>query len=325
MLGWIFCIILIVPLVFFCLKYNEKKQLDREEENQLKTSVALLKQERNQLQTDIDYLNEKSDIAIERYNNSLKDKSQELDNYFKAQKSRQQQILDEDLEQLENYLNEKKYNVETEIKAIEHTYLNKKDELEKDYQQYEDTICAQIKDYMNKLNDSQQLYESVLAPIRQYEKDQQEKLFYTVQIPEEYQPDINYLLNTVAPQMRHPDIISKLIWSEYIKPYLDEAFKRIGINADAGIYKITNIQDNKSYIGKGVDIKKRITDHFKGAIGIKSIADQAIHHAMLEQGLWNWAIEAITYCDKDQLSELEKYYIEFFKTQEYGYNKKGGG
>ena len=325
MLGWIFCIILIIPLVFFCLKYNEKKQLDREEENQLQTSVALLKQERNQLQTDIEYLNEKSDIAIERYNNSLKDRSKELDNYFEAQKSRQQQILNEDLEQLENYLNEKKYNVEIEIKAIEQTYLNKKDELEQDYQQYEDTICAQIKDYMNKLNDSQQLYESVLAPLQQYEKEQQERLFYTIQIPEEYREDINYLLTVVNAQVKHPDIISKLVWAEYIKPYMDDMMKRVGIKDDAGIYKITNIDSGKSYVGKSTNVKKRLQDHVKSSVGITSIADQFVHHEMLKTGLWNWTFEIITYCDKDKLSELEKYYINFFKTQEFGYNRKEGG
>ena len=45
----------------------------------------------------------------------------------------------------------------------------------------------------------------------------------------------------------------------------------------------------------------------------------------LKEGFWNWLIEIITYCDKDKLNELEKYYIEFFKCQEFGYNKTGGG
>ena len=43
-----------------------------------------------------------------------------------------------------------------------------------------------------------------------------------------------------------------------MRPYLDSACKRIGINNEPGIYKITNINDNKSYIGKSTDMKKRI-------------------------------------------------------------------
>jgi len=73
--------------------------------------------------------------------------------------------------------------------------------------------------------------------------------------------------------VQHPDIISKLIWAEYIKPNLDETFKRVGIEAKPGIYKITNIDSGKAYIGKSTDIKKRIADHFKSTVGIKSIAD----------------------------------------------------
>ena len=66
-----------------------------------------------------------------------------------------------------------------------------------------------------------------------------------------------------------------------MRPYLDAACKRIGINNEPGIYKITNINHNKSYIGKSTDIKKRIAEHFKAAIGISTIAWQAVHDAML--------------------------------------------
>ena len=49
------------------------------------------------------------------------------------------------------------------------------------------------------------------------------------------------------------------------------------------------------------------------------------HHAMMEEGLWNWTFEKICDCDKDQLNEKEKYYISFFKSQEWGYNVASGG
>ena len=168
-------------------------------------------------------------------------------------------------------------------------------------------------------------YEALLAPLQQYEKEKQEKLFYTIQVPDEYKQDIDFLLTTVSQKVQHPDIINKLVWAEYVKPYIDETFKRVGIIDEPGIYKLTNLDSGKSYIGKSTNIKKRIIDHFKSSIGIKTIADQTVHHAILETGFWNWSIEYIIYCDKDQLNELEKYYIEFFKSQEFGYNKNAGG
>ena len=46
---------------------------------------------------------------------------------------------------------------------------------------------------------------------------------------------------------------------------------------------------------------------------------------MLEEGLWNFTFEKICYCNKEELNEKEKYYIEFFDTTNYGYNIKAGG
>jgi len=73
--------------------------------------------------------------------------------------------------------------------------------------------------------------------------------------------------------VQHPDIISKLVWAEYVKPNLDNTFKRIEIKAEPGIYKLTSLENGMSYIGKSTNVKNRIQDHFKSSIGIKSIAD----------------------------------------------------
>ena len=155
--------------------------------------------------------------------------------------------------------------------------------------------------------------------------EKQERLFYTIQLPEEFHEDIEFLLTTVAAKVQHPDIISKLVWAEYVKNYLVDTCKKVDIREEPGIYKLTSLINGKSYIGKSTNVKRRIQDHFKSVVGIQSIADQAVHHAILKEGFWNWTIEVITYCDKDQLNDLERYYIDFFKTQDYGYNRNAGG
>jgi len=81
------------------------------------------------------------------------------------------------------------------------------------------------------------------------------------------------LLTTVAAKVQHPDIISKLIWAEYVKPNLDATFKRVEVKTEPGIYKLTSLENGKSYIGKSTNVKTRIADHFKSSVGIKSIAD----------------------------------------------------
>lgn len=256
--------------------------------------------------------------ARDEYQHLVNDRMKEIDQLMDEQRQRRQESLDETFK-------EKKAVLESELDKT----LKECDRQAEDAKKW---MTNQIEEAQEKIKEYQLLEEqqrerflSVREPLLQYEKDRQAKLFYTIQLPEEYHEDIEFLLTTVAAKVQHPDIISKLVWAEYVKPYLDDTFKRIEIKAEPGIYKLTNLDSGKAYIGKSTDIKKRIADHFKSSIGIKSIADQAVHHEILKTGFWNWSIEAITYCDKDKLSELEKYYIEFFDTQTFGYNRNAGG
>ena len=275
------------------------------------------------------YSDERVAQAEEKYNNLLRkykeesSKSQEeLDKFFAAQRNTRQSELDTEFENLRR-ANELKLRSE---------FVNQKtqldDALAKELERVEKTKEAAIHSQDSILADTQfqqQRFEALLEPLKKYEMDKQALLFYTIQVPDEYKEDINFLVTTVSQKVQHPDIINKLVWAEYVKPYLDETIKRAGIEDKPGIYKITSIETGKCYVGKSTNIKKRIQDHFKSAIGISTIADQAVHHEIWRSGFWNWTIEPIIYCDKDELSDLEKYYIDFFKAQEFGYNRKGGG
>ena len=256
--------------------------------------------------------------AEQRYNSIVNERMKEVDDIIEDTTKRR-------MEQLRETCEEAKSKYELQLKEYEEKRLKQTEDIkasciEAENQYFEE--CKKIKEDTEHLR---QQYEALLEPIKQYLKDKQEKYFYTIQLPEEFREDIEFLLTAVAAKVQHPDIISKLVWAEYVKPNLDNTFKRIEIRPDAGIYKLTSLETGMSYIGKSTNVKNRIADHFKSAIGIKSIADQAVHHAILKEGFWNWQIEIITYCDKDKLSELEKYYIEFFKAQEFGYNKNAGG
>ena len=310
--------ILIIIIIVLVILLTRKRTLDQSEAIALKNEVKQLQKDIEKNEDDLSDIMVKLEFEEAKYKKLV---NEELNNVNKIiEDTKNQQEI-----QLQNYLNEKKQNIEAEIISIENKYAEKELQLVNEYSENVASITQKIDEYMNKLNDSQQLYESILGPLKQYEKDQQEKLFYTIQVPEEYREDINYLLTVVNAQVKHPDIISKLVWAEYVKPYMDDMIKRVGIKDEPGIYKITHINSGKPYIGKSTNVKKRLQDHIKSSVGISSIADQFVHHEILKTGLWNWTFEVITYCDKDKLSELEKYYINFFKTQEFGYNRKEGG
>ena len=256
--------------------------------------------------------------ARDEYHHLVNDKMKEIDETIEAQRQKRERELNQALEEKQNYYN----------KILEDTInrCNLQNDTVKEASEIKwREAMEQIEQYNKSITQAKERFESIEHTLAQYEKDKQAKLFYTIQLPDEYKDDIEFLLTTVAAKVQHPDIISKLVWAEYVKPNLDDTFKRIEIKASPGIYKITNIDTGKCYIGKSTNVKTRIADHFKSSIGIRSIADQAVHHAILKEGFWNWAIEVITYCDKEQLNELEKYYIDFFKAQEHGYNKNAGG
>ena len=176
-----------------------------------------------------------------------------------------------------------------------------------------------------KLSKYQNYYCSILEPVRALEREKDEMLYQTIQISEENKQDIAYLLNDVLPVLRHPDILCKLIWSEFIQKPMNEMLARNAIEEVCGIYKITNIENKKCYIGKSLNVKKRLQDHVKGALGIRTISDQKIHREMAREGIWNFRFELLCECEKEELSEKEKYYISYFDSQKYGYNVASGG
>ena len=338
-MGWIVSALLVIGIVVFYFWYSKTKenlahQLARyktigQEVHDLEIQQASLASSIQHQKADIAELDKKSDMAIERYNHSVKDRTQELENYLASIKKRRLDVLNADMDQLETEMR-------TSYERQQQIYKDKLAQVEKDC--YEragvvsdaaDQVIAncqnKVNEYEAQVENAKARYETLLSPLMQYERDKMAKLYYTIQLPEEYHDDIEFLLTTVAAKVQHPDIISKLVWAEYVKPNLDDTFKRIEIKDEPGIYKLTNLDSGKCYIGKSTNVKKRIADHFKSSVGIKSIADQAVHHAILKSGFWNWTIEVITYCDKDKLNELEKYYIDFFKAQEFGFNKNTGG
>lgn len=146
-----------------------------------------------------------------------------------------------------------------------------------------------------------------------------------IQLSTEDQEDINLLLKEIVPRIRRPDVLRKLIWTEYVQKLANDMLNNVVPQDCSGIYKITHLPDKKCYIGRAVSVRKRLTEHVKSSLGVGTIADQAVHHAMRDNGLHNFIFELVEECDKDKLPEREKFYINFFQQQNWGYNKNVGG
>ena len=329
-MSWVISGILLVIIIVLYAKRPQQITINRREAEQYQKELEQLRNEKQKLAEDIkensealinDYQEKIFEIQA-KYREALNKKTEDLNSYFENQKQFRQSEMDTDFERQERERKESldqrmKIMVQQAQETVNKAEMDARAEIERWNKAKEDIAAETIF--------QEEKFESLLAPMRQYEMEQQERLFYTIQVPDEYKGDIDFLLNSVAPKVKHPDVINKLIWSEYVKPYIDSTFKRVGIEDKPGIYKLTSLINNKCYIGKSTNIKKRIADHIKSVVGISTIADQAVHHVIADEGYWNWTIEPIIYCEKEQLNELEKYYINFFKAQEYGYNKRDGG
>ena len=88
------------------------------------------------------------------------------------------------------------------------------------------------------------------------------------------------------------------------------------------VYKITNIINNKVYIGITHSIEKRKIQHFKCK------KNHPLYNAIRKYGPDKFTFEVIDSSDdRNTLCELEKYYIRLYKSNDrkYGYNITSGG
>ena len=95
-----------------------------------------------------------------------------------------------------------------------------------------------------------------------------------------------------------------------------------------GIYKITNLINGKIYIGQSQNIYKRWNAHQKRPFNSNSTEyNSPLYRAIRKEGLDNFKMEIITECAKEELNELEIYYIKKYNAcnRKYGYNISIGG
>lgn len=146
--------------------------------------------------------------------------------------------------------------------------------------------------------------------------------FYKLQLPQESLDDIE-ALRSIESLLHNSEAINKVIWKMYYeKPYTD-LIGRIGLTSTVcGIYKITNIENQMTYVGQAVNIADRWKQHIKRGIGADAPTQNKLYPAMKKFGPENFTFEIIEKCSRDKLNEREDYWQEFYKAKEFGYSIK---
>lgn len=90
------------------------------------------------------------------------------------------------------------------------------------------------------------------------------------------------------------------------------------------IYKITNLENEKIYIGQTMhSLTRRFKTHLNRAV--RGETSYPLAHAIRKYGRDSFRIELIEECSLDALNERESYWIKNYKSNLFGYNATSGG
>ena len=195
--------------------------------------------------------------------------------------------------------------------------------LEEVYDQSQQGILEQIKYNKKELDKIASTRAAAINAQLKEQEIQENKDFYTLTVSDIEKREIK-IIKSIEDMLRDPRPLRMLIWSTY---YLKKAntlcSNVLGPNKKTGIYKITSLIDCRCYIGLAVDVKERFRDHMKAGLGIDAPQNK-FYEIMQQQGLENFTFELLEECPKDELNEKEKFYIELYKSYNYGLNSTRG-
>ena len=160
--------------------------------------------------------------------------------------------------------------------------------------------------------------------IRKQRELEEQQDFYRIQIDPKDVDDIK-ILRDIAPRLRHPEAINKVIWSGYYQKPLAELRKRLLPNGDVScVYMATRMKTKEMYIGQTTSFDKRLQEHTRSALGIGTLASSMLHKKMYEDGPEQFLWQILEVVPKDKLRERESYYIDFYKSNKFGLNTLSG-
>ena len=299
----------IIGLIFYC-KHLSRVAKHQVEYNEYQASRNKeLQDEANCYQQRIDYL--KQEIA----NNETS-----LENTAKLFDS-MKNSLDQAIENQDAII---KKEIDIRYKKYSHDAETVYADLYQDLYDYSDELRKQINREKQELKI---LEEKQLAFINEQKRKAEmlaQKDYYRLNISTIDEGDIA-LLREIQSRFFRKEAIDKIIWDVYYKPAYDILMSHL-MNKDkvCGIYKITCISSEKSYIGQSVDIKERFKQHIKTALS-SAPSTNKLYQEMKQYKPSDFLFEILEEVPRASLNERETYWINFYKTKEYGLNKTSGG
>lgn len=292
-------------------KIIEESQKLLQTQNQLNEKISNLNNDYNSLIKEIDFLKDKKKILDDNYQQASLNaemycqKANELASEKFAQSAEQMAQKYQQAE--DNYQQEYLKAIEESTKEYTNLIIQKQEELNKISQEL---VEAKVKQ------------NAIVEANKRAEEVKQKEQFYKLNLSEIDIEEIKKL-RSIIPYLRSAEPINKVIWKVYYeKSYTDLIGRVIGQGIHTGIYKITNIENQKCYIGQAVNIADRWKQHIKRGVGAEAPTRNKLYPAMYELGPEQFTFEILEECDKSLLDSREDYWQEFYQAKEFGYSIK---
>ena len=253
--------------------------------------------------------------------NKLKNDKETLDRHICELKDFGQRQVDEKIKDYEQLrLTQINHSLELEEKRKQELLQRQLDDFIASAAETKKSVNEEIEELRSLLEDYKSKRDLINQAIVHEKEIHEQQDFYRIVLNESDKEDIQ-LLNTIEMRLHSREALYKLIYDVFYKKPLNDMINRVLQGKEfCGIYRITNLKTNEAYIGKSTNIKTRWQNHCKTAIGLDGMARTKIHSAMKEYGIDNFSFEVLEKCTKETYSEREKYWINFYETNVYGYN-----
>lgn len=251
----------------------------------------------------------------------LKNDKETLDKHISELKDFGQRQVDEKIKDYEQLrLTQINHSLELEEKRKQELLQRQLDDFIASAAETKKLVNEEIEELRSILEDYKSKRDLVNQAIVHEKEIHEQQDFYRIVLNESDKEDIQ-LLNTIEMRLHSREALYKLIYDVFYKKPLNDMINRVLQGKEfCGIYRITNLKTNEAYIGKSTNIKTRWQNHCKTAIGLDGMVRTKIHSAMKEYGIDNFSFEVLEKCTKEIYSEREKYWINFYETNVYGYN-----
>lgn len=327
------CVILIFGNIGYYLHWKYKWELPSKETDNFKKKrkevISFIERDRKEYEQS----------EIKKITDEINKRKQELDQkqcFFKQQEDqlledyeRKKAKVNEKIDSLQVKLNEaieKQAKIEAEsIQSTMDYYAQERANIDIDFINFKNEIQDKIAALQEDLRKEEKRQQEIIEEYKRAEQIKQNKDFYRIVLSENAQSDV-IKLRHIADELHDPSVLYKLIYKTYYeRPFNEMVGRVITGRGSIGIYKITNLENGRVYIGQTRQaFKDRWRTHLKRGVKAEPGTQNKLYNAMWEEGVENFTFEVLAECSTDELNRKEKEFISLYHADTWGYNATSG-